>query len=181
LFPWMAYVLLGAGLGQIYARWGAAHLGTYANAVLLAPGAALLAGGLALAGLPLSLFGAGPFSWLPPQVMVRMGSCLVGLAVIAHASGRIGRLPHVFGAVAQETLIIYFVHLCIVYGSAWNIGLAQRYGPTFSPIQTVITVLLVMTAMVALAFYWNRWKHVRPRTARWMSVATGIWLVSQLI
>src|SRR5687767_7560033 len=26
LFPWMAFVLLGVGFGQLYARWGAAHL-----------------------------------------------------------------------------------------------------------------------------------------------------------
>ena len=46
-----------------------------------------------------------------------MGASLMLLALIARASQRITRLPHLFGAVAQETLLIYFVHLCIVYGS----------------------------------------------------------------
>jgi uncharacterized membrane protein len=30
LFPWSAFILVGAGLGQIYARWGGAHLGDFA-------------------------------------------------------------------------------------------------------------------------------------------------------
>jgi len=36
---WLAsYVLLGAGLGQVYAHWGATHLATFATRVLLASG-----------------------------------------------------------------------------------------------------------------------------------------------
>ena len=42
LLPWSAFVLAGAGLGQIYSRWGAAHLRAFARWVLLVPGAVLL-------------------------------------------------------------------------------------------------------------------------------------------
>jgi uncharacterized membrane protein len=178
LFPWAAYVLLGAALGQIYARWGAAHLRRYANVVLLLPGLVLIAAGLTI---PSSVFGATQWSWLPPQVMLRMGSCLTGLAVIAHGSAYLTRLPHLFGAVAQETLLIYFVHLCIVYGSIWNRGLAQVYGPTLGPAGTVTTVVLVLGSMVVLAWYWNWQKHVRPQAARWMSVGAGALLAYALV
>jgi uncharacterized membrane protein len=181
LTPWCAYVLVGAGLGQIYSRWGASHLPTFANLVLLVPGLLLIAGSLAIQTLQLPLFGSGTWSWVPPQVMLRFGSCLTGLGLIAHASVHLSRLPHVFGAVAQETLVIYFVHLCIVYGSVWNTGLAQMYGPTLTPRQTIVTVVIVLGSMVALAFYWNRWKHVRPRVARWMSVAAGAVLIYRLL
>jgi len=94
---------------------------------------------------------------------------------------RLSRLPHVFGAVAQETLVIYFVHLCIVYGSVWNTGLAQAYGPTLTPRQTLLAVAIVLGSMVAVAFYWNRWKHVRPQMARWSSVAAGAVLIYRLL
>ena len=56
-------------------------------------------------------------------MLVRIGACLILLAIMAHASRGISRLPHVFGAVAQESLLVYVVHLCIVYGSTWNVGL----------------------------------------------------------
>ena len=118
---------------------------------------------------------------MPTQVALRMGPSLLVLGAIAHASRRVVRLPHVFGAVAQETLLIYFVHLCIVYGSIWNSGLVQRFGPTLNPLEMLMCVLLLIAAMVALAYYWNRWKHARPRSARWVSIGAGGLLLYSLL
>jgi hypothetical protein len=133
----------------------------------------LIVGGFAVAALiPPSPTGES-WAWVPPQVMVRAGSCLAGLALIAHGSARLTRLPHLFGAVAQETLLIYFVHLCIVYGSIWNRGLSQVYGRTLSPMSTVMVVVIVLGSMVALAAYWNWQKHAHRRAAGWMSLAAG--------
>ena len=56
---------------------------------------------------------------------MRWAVCLLVLWGIATGTRHIARLPHVFGAVAQETLVIYVAHLCLVYGSVWNQGLVQ--------------------------------------------------------
>jgi uncharacterized membrane protein len=164
LLPWAAYVLVGAGLGQIYAHWGATDLRRYSNFVLLLPGVLLVIAGVALDAS--NLFGRGEWSFVPPQFLIRTGSCLVVMGVVAHASAQLAGLPHVFSAVAQETLLIYFVHLCIVYGSIWNVGLVQRYGETLSPARMVTVVLLLLGAMAGLAAFWNWSKHARPRLAR---------------
>jgi uncharacterized membrane protein len=177
LFPWAAYVLTGAALGQWYLTWGTARLGWYANVALFAPGLALVT----LAFLVQWLAGEGAWESIPNQVALRMGASLILLAFIARASQRITRLPHVFGAVAQETLLIYFVHLCIVYGSIWNRGLAQAYGPTLGPGGTVFYVILLLATMAGLALYWNWWKHTRPRLARWTALAVGGLLVYRLL
>jgi acyltransferase len=181
LFPWSAYVLLGAALGQWYMRWGIARLDWYANVALFAPGLALVTVAVVVDTLPTSLVGVGAWESVPNQVALRMGASLILLALIARASQRITRLPHVFGAFAQETLLIYFVHLCIVYGSVWNRGLAQAYGPTLGPGQTVLVVVVLLTAMFGLALYWNWWKHTRPRLARWTAAAVGGLLVYRLL
>jgi uncharacterized membrane protein len=181
LFPWAGFVLLGAAAGQLYARWGAAHLTTYANWGMLVPGAALIAVGMAGEDVIIKLLGGDPVSALPAQVFVRAGICFVILGVVAHASRSIRQLPHVFGAVAQESLIVYFVHLCLVYGSPWAPGLYQFYAAALTPALTILTVLAVLAAMIALAWQWNRLKHVRPRTARWASAAAGALLVARLI
>jgi uncharacterized membrane protein len=181
LFPWLAFVLLGVGFGQVYSRWGAAHLGQYANLALLLPGGGLLLGGLTLYLWPPPAFGTGGGSLIPMEVLLRVGTCLVLLAGVAHLSRWIDRLPHVFGAVAQESLLIYFVHLCIVYGSVWNRGLAQIYGATLTPARTLLFIVLVLGSMVALAWYWNWAKHTRPGAARWMSYAVGSILIYRLL
>jgi hypothetical protein len=101
LLPWVAFVLVGVGFGQIYARWGAAHLFAYANRALLLPGAGMVTVALALKTWTPALFGATAGSAVPAEVLTRIGACLVGLGAIAHLSRRITRLPHIFGAVAQ--------------------------------------------------------------------------------
>jgi uncharacterized membrane protein len=177
LFPWAAYVLTGAALGQWYLTWGTARLDWYANVALFAPGLALVT----LAVVVKWLGGENAWESIPSQVAVRMGTSLILLALIARGSQRISRLPHIFGAVAQETLLIYFVHLCIVYGSIWNRGLAQAYGPTLGPGRTVFYVVLLLAAMGGLALYWNWWKHTRPRLARWTAIAVGALLLYRLM
>ena len=172
-------MLIGAGAGQVYVRWGAAHLTAFANWGMLAPGLLLIAVGSKIEGLGLVFM--GPWSWVPGDVLVRTGSCLVILGITAHASRHIGRLPHVFGAVAQESLVVYFVHLCVVYGSIWNSGLYRFYGEALTPVGTVVAVLAVVLPMIALAWLWNGLKHARPRVARLVSVAAGMGLVALLL
>jgi acyltransferase len=181
LFPWAAYVLLGAALGQWYLKWGTARLDWYANVALFAPGLALVTLTFLVDALPTSVVGIGAWDSVPNQVALRMGASLMLLALVARASQRITRLPHVFGAVAQETLLIYFVHLCIVYGSVWNRGLMQAFGPTLAPGRTAVVVVVLLAAMGGLALYWNWWKHTRPRLARWTALAVGGVLLYRLL
>jgi acyltransferase len=181
LLPWSAYLLCGVSLGQIYARWGGANLVTFANVVLLLPGLALLGLGYLLRTPPLSTLWVGPGYTVPMEFANRAGVCLLLLAAIAYASRRVARLHHVFSAVAQETLLIYFVHLCIVYGSVWNQGLWQIYGQTLGPLPTLVCVVTLIASMTVLASYWNGFKHTRPRAAKWTSVAAiGLLLVRLL-
>jgi acyltransferase len=181
VFPWAAYVLVGVALGQWYLRWGHARLDWYANVALFAPGLGLVTLAFVIGALPVWLIGVGAWDAVPNQVVLRMGASLMLLSLVARASQHITGLPHVFGAVAQETLLIYFVHLCIVYGSIWNRGLAQIYGPTLGPGRTVACVVLLLAAMVGLASYWNWWKHTRPRLARWTALVVGGLLVYRLL
>lgn len=180
LFPWAAYILLGVGMGQLYARWGAAHLRTFANMGLLVPGGALVAVAANMSVGPAAVAAVEQWNWLPGQVLVRTGVCLIILGIVAHISDRIGQLPHVFGAVAQESLVIYFVHLCVVYGSVWNRGLYQFYAESLSMPATLLAVAAVMIPMIALAWQWNNLKHTRPQAARWVSIAVGTLLVVRL-
>jgi uncharacterized membrane protein len=181
LFPWAAYVLCGAALGQLFVAWGAARLTRYAAWALLAPGALLAS----IAWMMLAREGApwsqDPWNFMPIQVPRRVGSCLMILAGIAYASQRLTRLPRFFAAVAQETLPIYFVHLCIVYGSVWSPGLLQAFGPTLGPLATGTCVVLLLAAMAGLGWTWHWMKHARPRAARWTMAAATVLLVGRLL
>jgi hypothetical protein len=162
-------------------RWGTSRHDWYANVALFGPGFGLVTLSFIVDLLPVGLVGEGAWESIPNQVALRMGASLMLLSAIARASQKITRLPHLFGAVAQETLLIYFVHLCIVYGSVWNRGLAQIHGPSLGPGRTVFYVVVLLTAMAGLALYWNWWKHTRPRLARWTALAVGALLIYRLL
>ena len=181
VFPWAAYVFVGAALGQIYVGWGVARLASYAWFVLFIPGAAMVAVTWFLASLDGAPWSSDPWNFMPIQVPIRIGSCLVLLSAIAYASKRMLRLPRLYAAVAQETLLIYFVHLCIVYGSIWNGGLVLLFGASLGPGATLVCVLLLLAAMAALGWYWHWLKHARPRVARWTMVGVAGALVARLL
>jgi uncharacterized membrane protein len=174
LFPWTAFVLIGAGAGQIYARWGAGHLSTFATG--------FIAAGVAVALVSAApIFGSGSLNWVPALIVLRIGISFVILGLIAHASRIITRLPHVFAAVAQESLLIYFVHLCIVYGSVWNKGLTHLYAEALSAGATAGVVVALLAAMIVLAWQWNRLKHVSPGMARGLSIAALTVMAAMLL
>jgi len=181
LFPWATYVLFGAGLGQVYVGWGAARLSGYTALVLLLPGVGLSILGWGLSAWKTAPWGPDAWNFMPIQLAIRIGACLVMLAAIAAASQRLTRLPRFFAAVAQETLLIYFVHLMIVYGSIWNSGLAVYYAASLRPMATLLCVLLILASMAALGWYWHGLKHSRPRLARWVTVGVAALLVIQLL
>jgi len=180
LFPWAAYVLLGAALGQLYARGGASRPTMFADWGMLAPGAALIVLAFYIEGL-LGPLAAGESGWIPRDVLLRAGSCLVVLSMLARLSQHIGQLPRVFGAVAQESLLVYFVHLCVVYGSVWNRGLYHSYGEALSPAASAAIAIAVVVPMIALAWLWNRLKHGRPVVAKRVTVLAGVALIVALL
>jgi uncharacterized membrane protein len=168
LFPWSAFILIGVALGQLYARWGGRNLADFTRRALIVPGALIVTAGYGVAFYPHELFAGGARSLLPVDMAIRAGACLLILGAIALATGHVTRLPHLFSAVAQETLLIYFIHLCVIYGSAWSYGLVHAFGAALDPWGTLGVVLALMAAMAAMAAYWNWLKHARPGAALWV-------------
>jgi uncharacterized membrane protein len=181
LVPWAAFILTGVALGQIYARWGAANISRYANAALLAPGALMVPCATWIDAHQSAWFGPGPNAYLPGNLLLRLGTSLIIIGLVAHASRAITQLPHMFGAVAQESLVVYMVHLAIVYGSVWAPGLLNVYGPTRTPPQLLLIVGLLIAAMTLLAYGWNWLKHTHRRAARWVAISVAVVLFVRLL
>ncbi len=181
LVPWSAFILVGAALGQVYARWGAAHVARYANAALLAPGVLTIAAATWVAAHQDAWFGTGPNAYVPANLLMRLGASLLIIGVIAHASRAIMPLPHVFGAVAQESLVVYVLHLAIVYGSVWAPGLYNVYGPTRTPWQLLPIIVILIALMTLTAYGWNSLKHTHRGVARGVSAGIAIVLFLLLL
>ena len=172
LLPFASSVLIGVSVGQLYSHWGSAHLRSFANGLL---GGAVLFTVPGLLARYFSYSGTSPSGAIPLEYLLRTGVSFAVLAAIAHASIHISQLPGVVSAVAQESLIVYYVHMCVVYGSIWNVGLRQLIHAPLTLGQAVPTGLALTAGMVVLAWLWHRLKHHRPRLASWIKVATAAW------
>jgi uncharacterized membrane protein len=164
LFPWAGYVMFGAALGSRVREWSV----TPAQRIrkLATFGAALGAGGL------LSIL---PFSWLYPQIefwttspslfLIRAACVCFILAFSSYVTTRYRVPERACRSLAQESLVVYFVHLSIVYGSIWNLGLRQMVGATLAPWPTIGVICVLLVSMVLMAWTWNWCKRADPTTS----------------
>jgi uncharacterized membrane protein len=162
LFPWVGYPLFGAALGYQLRQWSAVP--GRSIRLLAASGAALGLGGLLLIK-PLTLLYARLDFWQasPSLFLIRASCVCVLLGLFAYVTARYS-VPHrTLRALAQESLLVYFVHVCILYGSIWNPGLRQAIGATLTPLPTLGVICLLMLPMMLLAWSWNWFKRAEPR------------------
>jgi uncharacterized membrane protein len=165
LFPWAGFTLLGAAFGVTAAPWATRnHLRQLAR-VLFASGA-VLAIGAALMG-ELGWFEYGVQDWWrasPLSFVQRFGSVLLLLSVVAAIGYYVTRLTPPLQGLAEESLLVYVVHVSLLYGSLWTVGLGARLGPQ-PPGIVLVWVVVMLGAMTALALVWNNIERLHPRLA----------------
>jgi len=179
VLPWSAFMLLGAALGYLYVRAWASNPVAFARRVLLPGGLGLITLGLGLHLLPFTPLGPGNFWTTSPNFfLIRAGCVLVVLAGVAYLTRSMHHLPRIVAALAQESLVIYFIHIIVLYGSAWNVGLSRLLPVPFGPGLAAAGVagMLVSMSLLAGAWNWVKRRHRRVAAACRMGVALGFWL-----
>ena len=165
LLPWCAYVLLGAGLGTIYltvARSSDLLLKAFVPAGLL-----LMVLGIRSEPLAHRVYGELNFWPTTPHLfLTRVGFVLAILGLATFATPLMRTWASSLRSLAEESLLVYFVHVDLLYGSVWNRGLRNYLGGSLTFVQAYAWVLVMIGAMAALAFYWNRAKKSHPAPSR---------------
>jgi hypothetical protein len=135
----------------------------FANRRLFPAGLAMVVAALACSRLPPQPFGPTDFwSTSPNQFLLRAGLVLLAVGSIAHGSGLV-RAHMWTNSLARETLLVYVVHVCLVYGSPWNTGLFQMRGHTMKLAPALAYVAALWIAMTLVATTWNCVKRHHPR------------------
>lgn len=159
LFPWAGFVLIGCAIGIGLARNQEA--GYAFPWKPLATGATLcIVGGYALlAGLPLAPGDNSPADlWKisPGFFLARLGAVGLMLSLIGLLSTRINLPVGILRAVSDCSLPIYMIHVCILYGCAWQKGLADFIGASLAPNAALLWIFILVTSMMVLAWVWQR-------------------------
>ena len=151
-FPWAAYVIAGGVLGSYLAKHPMVFK-TSKFSITLAISGLVLIGASVLGNI---LFGILGFN-LPLNsantnlIFFRIGFVLTMNSVVSFVSLKANNIPKLLVIVGRNTLLIYVVHLVILYGSAWNNGLFQWSGRSLSGWQafgSAVLMIVLMTIMV---------------------------------
>ncbi len=159
LFPWAGYVVLGGALGSYLAK----------NPMIFkSPKFSLMLTGIGLILLLLSYIGgdiAKVFGYNLDNsstslltISFRLGFVLLLNALVSYISISVETIPRIFILVGRNTLLIYVVHLMILYGSAWNIGLNNYWGKSLYPAQTISIAIAMIVTMTTLVWLINKFR-----------------------
>lgn len=157
LFPWAGYVIAGGVLGSYLAK---------NPTVFKSPVFSLKLGSIGLFLLIFSYLSADFFrifgynldqsSSSILTISFRLGFVLLLNALVSFISISVETIPRIIILVGRNTLLIYVVHLMILYGSAWNKGLNHYWGKSLYAPQTISIALAMIVTMITMVWVINK-------------------------
>jgi uncharacterized membrane protein len=159
LFPWSGYVIAGGVLGCYLSQNPLVFKTTRFSILLAIFGAAFTL----IALLSNKILYALQIHILNPQtepstIFYRMGFVLLLTAIVSYISLRVNKIPQIIILAGRNTLLIYVVHLIILFGSAWSPGIDLLWGYSFSGWQSFFAALLMIILMTIMVLVIHKFK-----------------------
>lgn len=157
LFPWTGYVVGGGVLGSYLAKHPLVFKTKKFSLLLLIFGISFIS----LAML-INIFARDFFTgaWIGSAytILLRVGFVLTLNSIVSFLCLEVKTIPRILILIGRNTLLIYVVHLVIIYGSAWNQGLYQNFAKSFSAWNSVGIAALMILAMTGMVILINKIK-----------------------
>ena len=83
----------------------------------------------------------------------RLGHVFVAVGVFMFINNSNIKIPNLIPKIGAETLLIYFGHAFIIYGSIFQFGIAQSYGKSLNPWECLTIALLIELFFIGLVYY----------------------------
>jgi uncharacterized membrane protein len=161
LFPWMGFVLWGGLFGYILSKSAGISFNQKFSLVVLVIGItiALLSG--PILGLLFQITGYDNFANLQYNnfQFLHLGTILI-LCGILSLYANYFPIPLIIAKVGQSTMMIYIVHIFIIYGTGISNGLMYWFGGSFVPWQSILTALLIIAFFLIFLNYSERLKNI---------------------
>ncbi|MBU2444009.1 MAG: DUF1624 domain-containing protein [Bacteroidetes bacterium] len=149
LFPWGAYLFLGGALGIYFQRKSYFTDLITLSKVQLKFGIIFIVGALGLNFFELLIFNNSSFWTISPNLVYsRFGTVLIFGSLFALVSISIKSIPQFLRNASKNSLEIYVLHVMILYGSSWNLGVKSFLGNNLNVIKTIIGVILMIGLMI---------------------------------
>lgn len=163
LFPWMGFLFAGASACILYMKFRAEEKEkTFINRIIIFGPAAF-----AVSYIILYFLKADPSFQVKPDPFFftqRLGLVLLGLGLCWRYSYRFGEKNSFVTEISRESLLIYFLHLQVIYRKIWN-GRSLEYYVNFQfgIAELFFATLILAACMIAVARVWGSLKVQFPR------------------
>lgn len=173
LAPWLGFTMYGAAVG-VWVRWRGASL-WHPSAALTLIGIGLA---LRIAGILLDRYGASGLLYLsgispefrpaPDWFHGRVGEVLMILGLLVAYEARFRPADSWFLNIGRNTFSIYVVHVIILYGGIFGLGLNKLIGHSLNLWQSITG------ALVFVAFFAGFAQWIGPLARWWKGRASAI-------
>ena len=168
LFPWSAYSFAGSVICWIYLRARDAGKDGKLFAIMAVIGIIFFISAFFLFYVPWSYHTyVDPARSSPRHFMMKLGFIFFSLGGLWFYEQKRKPEKSILNTVGQESLLVYGLHLVIVYGASFTAySFAKNIGPvlTFGPAFALTAALALMMVITALA--WHRLKETKPKIAK---------------
>ncbi|MEM8609216.1 MAG: acyltransferase family protein [Myxococcota bacterium] len=174
LFPWTGFIFLGAVAAYLSTTVdGALRRGRAAGFALTGLGCWLLAQGYERAGAAVPV---APDDWQssPTVFLTRLGLVMMAFAVLCayesffreRTNAPRSESPDLVQRLSRETLVIYVVHLVLLYWWPEDVGLSERWAPGLGVVGALLVAAVVFVVSCAAALSWAQVRRRYPHGFR---------------
>ncbi len=158
-FPWAGYVIAGGVLGSYLAKNPLVFKTSRFSLMLLLFGISFIVISLlskyVLSDSDLPIYASQAS---PGLIIFRVGFVLILNALVSYIALRVEKIPGFLITVGRNTLLIYVVHLIILYGSAWNPGINKLWSKSFNGWEAFAAALAMLILMTLMVYYLHKLK-----------------------
>jgi uncharacterized membrane protein len=167
VFPWICFVLAGSFAACFFLRSVDANAIPRYMRIIACLGIAMIAAGVLLRNVPYTLPGYVNFYTTSPLYsMIRIG-CVLLFVVLLYRLEVGGRwIPKPIQLAGQESLLVYGVHLWVIFGLLRGRGLGPILGKQMGYFPCFLLSAAIIVAMLLLARYWHTLKKNYPSYVR---------------
>ena len=164
IFPWLIYVLAGALLGNYLYKNDGIYLKKRFSFSLSIVGGSLVAISLFFFSFQASVEGEISY-WFYQNglIFLRIGYVILLNGLMAFVVRKLDTIPKIIRETGKKTLMLYVLHVIILYGCAWFPGIYKYFAKSFSPFATVIAAVLMLGAMLAAVQITEQIKNIRKK------------------
>ena len=164
LFPWLVYVLAGGLLGNYLYKNDGIYAKKRFSFTLSTIGVLFIFTSFILFRLEAAVLDEMKYwFFINGMVSLRVGYVILLNGIMAFIVRKFDTIPEIIKETGKKTLMLYVIHVVILYGSAWFPGFYKYFSRSFNPLETLGAVILMLSAMFAIVHFSDKIKRIKKQ------------------